>query len=130
MMAYELRISYWSLDVCSSDHLCGITLLLSLTVAIEDDDQHGDRLLYFRAGGFFCESCGRKDGPHDQTYRRRAEPSRCRFAERRFDQDRKSTRLNSRSLMRISYAVFCLKKTIEEQQITHKTTITKKMKHI
>src|SRR3546814_2078477 len=25
-------------------------------------------------------------------------------------QDRKSTRLNSRSLMRISYAVFCLKK--------------------
>src|SRR3546814_14640198 len=85
MMAYELRISYWSLDVCSSDHLCGITLLLSLTVAIEDDDQHGDRLLYFRAGGFFCESCGRKDGPHDQTYRRRAEPSRCRFAERRFD---------------------------------------------
>src|SRR3546814_2201464 len=110
MMAYELRISYWSLDVCSSDHLCGITLLLSLTVAIEDDDQHGDRLLYFRAGGFFCESCGRKDGPHDQTYRRRAEPSRCRFAERRFDHatpdlrtivayrhqlDRKSTRMNS-----------------------------------
>src|SRR3546814_4161262 len=111
MMAYELRISYWSLDVCSSGELCGSTLLLSLTVAIEDDDQHGDRLLYFRAGGFFCESCGRKDGPHDQTYRRRAEPSRCRFAER---SEEHTSELQS--LMRISYAVFCLKKKKQKKK--------------
>src|SRR3546814_3654759 len=32
--------------------------------------------------------------------------------------DRKSTRLNSRSLMRISYAVFCLKK--KKKQINNK----------
>src|SRR3546814_7556050 len=31
-------------------------------------------------------------------------------------QDRKSTRLNSRSLMRLSYAVFCLKKEIMEHR--------------
>src|SRR3546814_7703441 len=29
--------------------------------------------------------------------------------------DRKSTRLNSKSLMRISYAVFCLKKKIQQR---------------
>src|SRR3546814_1660915 len=34
--------------------------------------------------------------------------------------DRKSTRLNSKSLMRISYAVFCLKKK-KKQQIIHMT---------
>src|SRR3546814_5863014 len=31
------------------------------------------------------------------------------------DVDRKSTRLNSRSLMRISYAVFCLKKKTQDK---------------
>src|SRR3546814_9011219 len=32
-------------------------------------------------------------------------------------EDRKSTRLNSKSLMRISYAVFCLKKKTNETNI-------------
>src|SRR3546814_9346716 len=38
-------------------------------------------------------------------------------------QDRKSTRLNSQSLMRISYAVFCLKK---KNIIKYQTHTTKK----
>src|SRR3546814_10273064 len=38
-------------------------------------------------------------------------------ASQRFDEsDRKSTRLNSKSLMRISYAVFCLKKKKQKTQ--------------
>src|SRR3546814_4354808 len=37
--------------------------------------------------------------------------------------DRKSTRLNSRSLMRISYAVFCLKKKKNTTQINQLTSV-------
>src|SRR3546814_2925322 len=36
--------------------------------------------------------------------------------------DRKSTRLNSKSLMRISYAVFCLKKKKTSEQTQHLLT--------
>src|SRR3546814_7607376 len=36
---------------------------------------------------------------------------------RKIDRDRKSTRLNSSPLMRISYAVFCLKKKKSNKQI-------------
>src|SRR3546814_2471597 len=35
--------------------------------------------------------------------------------------DRKSTSLNSRSLMRISYAIFCLKKKKNTKQTRHQT---------
>src|SRR3546814_6618707 len=38
--------------------------------------------------------------------------------------DRKSTRLNSSSLMRISYAVFCLKKKKNNKNISINTTIS------
>src|SRR3546814_2574447 len=38
--------------------------------------------------------------------------------------DRKSTRLNLQSLMRISYAVFCLKKKTDNNHIQHQNTST------
>src|SRR3546814_5272004 len=99
--AYEMRISDWSSDVCSSD--------------LAAPDESRDRTAV-------------ADGRPDRRARRRpaaaAHPRRAETAGHRFRiprrqcagqvrgaaGDRKSTRLNSQSLMRISYAVFCLKK--------------------
>src|SRR3546814_1694556 len=44
---------------------------------------------------------------------------RARLGKRVGGEDRKSKRLNSRSLMRISYAVFCLKKKTKQHKINH-----------
>src|SRR6266511_6014593 len=60
-------------------------------------------------------------GPARGARRRRA---RARRARRRGDRDRKSTRLNS-SHVKISYAVFCLKKKKKTKQTYH----TKKKKN-
>src|SRR3546814_1370195 len=44
--------------------------------------------------------------------------------------DRKSTRLNSRSLIRISYAVFCLKKKKKTNQSTYHTILHQFINHL
>src|SRR3546814_1850192 len=80
--AYEMRISDWSSDVCSSDLTCAATA----------SDAY----------------CWRRAANTAAAAQARSRTDACRAARSRTD--RKSTRLNQ-SLMRISYAVFCLKKT-------------------
>src|SRR3546814_5036676 len=94
-----MRISDWSSDVCSSD-LAGAThFLISPFGAVELGNAIRFTERYARRLG----STSRRTRDFDT---RAAEaPAGWRMAT-----DRKSTRLNSRSLMRISYAVFCLKK--------------------
>src|SRR3546814_6591274 len=101
-----MRISDWSSDVCSSDLF-----------------DAADRLHQPRA----CPESAAVDHPC-RAGRADAGAARARLEDapehrgggacqgpRPGAQDRKSTRLNSRSLMRISYAVFCLKKTSENR---------------
>src|SRR3546814_8901137 len=99
--AYEMRISDWSSDVCSSD------------LGRRDDLQRAPRRRPGRQHRLLDRRALRPPGPHE---RGRLGGRRVRFrgvgaapGGSRLP-DRKSTRLNSRSLMRISYAVFCLKK--------------------
>src|SRR3546814_2174183 len=97
--AYEMRISDWSSDVCSSDlarQLCRQWARRRRSVVDrQPDDRAGDRRAArrFRAGDrsgraavAWAADAGRRPG------------------------DRKSTRPELQSLMRISYDVFCLKK--------------------
>src|SRR3546814_4524518 len=58
-------------------------------------------------GGYFCPCHG---SHYDTAARIRKGPAPKNLEVPPYDLDRKSTRLNSKSLMRISYAVFCLKK--------------------
>src|SRR3546814_2297967 len=90
--AYEMRISDWSSDVCSSD------LDRSARVAV-------------------AIGCARRDGGAARPARRRgtlraAQARDRRLADRRVGAPRRSEEHTSelQSLMRISYAVFCLKK--------------------
>src|SRR3546814_7961223 len=99
--AYEMRISDWSSDVCSSDlgvAVAGVLLRKDFG-AWDGDDAYGatlvgeqcgglDRKLHFRAGG------------DDHRFRCRLRPPQHRSEEHTSE---------LQSLMRISYAVFCLK---------------------
>src|SRR3546814_1905409 len=84
-----MRISDWSSDVCSSD--------LQLSAATHCLSENPIRAR--------CSPrLRRRKGPRPFMLEIRRSTSRQR------ERDRKSTRLNSQSLMRISYAVFCLNK--------------------
>src|SRR3546814_4799884 len=96
-----MRISDWSSDVCSSD-------LLRLAGAFHDPGDVAELAAHF----LHHRARGAAHGFH----RHRAEQVGDQAADQQADdhhvvgQDRKSTRLKLQSLMRISYAVFCLKK--------------------
>src|SRR3546814_3279712 len=98
--AYEMRISDWSSDVCSSD--------LAVDHQCADDDRH-------------CRAAGNPERQrrHEGGLRRRVVGGlRCRDA---FDRSEEHTS-ELQSLMRISYAVFCLQKKIKHTQTTHYST--------
>src|SRR3546814_6177094 len=119
--AYEMRISDWSSDVCSSD------------LAAHQDQRHDDRgslvIDVVRLGGQqlrgegdqhrIAVGSGGAEG-HQRVHIRRAAQEGGKALDREpptrpehhaaCQQDRKSTRLNSQSLMRISYAGLCLTK--------------------
>src|SRR3546814_6629503 len=119
--AYEMRISDWSSDVCSSDlHFASHHVHPFL------DAEHG------RLGGI-----GR-DADHQPVDQVRAAPDDVHMAERdriegsginagachNFPQNRSEEHTSElQSLMRISYAVFCLKKKIKNRQQTFKSQI-------
>src|SRR3546814_4440242 len=124
--AYELRISDWSSDVCSSDLDDAVGLVVH-------HQEHHVRLLLGRRqdlGDVQEEAAvaahrhrlapGRRDG--------RADAVRQAHADRRTDRVDAVLRIvrseehtsELQSLMRISYAVFCLKK----QKTTHTSTTT------
>src|SRR3546814_10867829 len=110
--AYEMRISDWSSDVCSSDlqcrwqarapspslPVCAISSLGKPSVEIE-------RLQPLPLVIKFWGQVFERRGEHNCLYGALlVQRNLC------FVADRKSTRLELQSLMRISYAVFCLKK--------------------
>src|SRR3546814_7309490 len=117
--AYEMRISDWSSDVCSSD-------LLALV------DRPGDR----HSGFWYQEAaqCRRRSGFGGQELQAVDEGRRGRRAEDAGRSEEHTSELQS--LMRISYAVFCLKKKTKKKpkhdkiEQTQKTTviITKQQK--
>src|SRR3546814_5126497 len=102
--AYEMRISDWSSDVCSSD------LPASSSFS-------GARLLpasrrHSRSTASSSPSRGSPSIPRTTPHVRRAQPPESRWPGSRERKHHRSEEHTSelQSLMRISYAVFCLKK--------------------
>src|SRR3546814_8823390 len=125
--AYDMRISDWSSDVCSSD--LGCSLFASVLPAQRDADQPRPRTQHrrdvdARRAALSCERLGLR--PYRADARQAARPARPRarpsIAFRvdgarsgddggwRADRSEENTS-ELQSLMRISSAVFCLKKT-------------------
>src|SRR3546814_5620351 len=96
--AYEIRISDWSSDVCSSD-LTAQALLPAASAAATRNARYivrrPARIRRLRGRGTWWTSVGRMEG-------------RCDFRCRHRRSEEHTSELQS--LMRISYAVFCLKK--------------------
>src|SRR3546814_1071295 len=138
-----MRISDWSSDVCSSDLIVQDLCLTSQRSeqAHRDDQRHhelhqtnpdiaqsgieGQGAAFFRLG----------EEEADIRHRRGEVPS-AKTAQQRKDEKYQIRRVRSeehtselQSLMRISYAVFCLKKK-KTTQIPHITTYTNKEKNI
>src|SRR3546814_1597618 len=103
--AYEMRISDWSSDVCSSD--------LDAGEQGHEDACERDRAGHRRAGiGPVAgdRPCGGVDDGERHACSRRDDPGRWppdRLGDARSEEHTSELQ----SLMRISYAVFCLKKT-------------------
>src|SRR3546814_10218425 len=95
--AYEMRISDWSPDVCSSD----LSVPASFANRPVSLRVYPDRFLVVAEGQVICEHQRiidrSHDGPGHTVYRSEEHTSELQ------------------SLMRISYAVFCLKKKKYEQ---------------
>src|SRR3546814_3093642 len=100
-----MRISDWSSDVCSSDlHALGVADL-AIPLRLGHADHGGVAVLVTGA------AIGRRDErPLEQRVAVPQAQHDLALAPGEPLQDRKSTRLKLQSLMRISYAVFCLKK--------------------
>src|SRR3546814_4219182 len=132
-----MRISDWSSDVCSSDLWAGLGVPISpfdvhkAPFHIAGSDAAGvvyavgRRVKRWKVGDEVIVHCNQDDGddeecnggdPMNSPSQRiwgyeTPDGSFAQFARVQSRQlDRKSTRLNSSPLMRISYAVFCLKK--------------------
>src|SRR3546814_8555837 len=99
--AYEMRISDWSSDVCSSD--------LPPRRQEQHRRSHGDRQRAFvPSGGVDGAEAGRADQAGDRAFRPRRGPARGRLGR----SEEHTSELQS--LMRIASAVFCLTKTKEQ----------------
>src|SRR3546814_9390114 len=118
--AYEMRISDWSSDVCSSD--------LSATGDPADSTPSCPLSRSFKAFIAVC-SHGEWPGSPGTTgkFRPALPPGRSLRASRSVPNARLEEHTSElQSLMRISYAVFCLKKTTNSKHIQqHHTTRTK-----
>src|SRR3546814_1375636 len=120
-----MRISDWSSDVCSSDLAANVVrdlpkeALAFLQTPAERFDKPVEPLapLDLRGALVVVRQRWRNGQPEPdeqgQRFRRDTEIAL---------QDRKSTRLKLQSLMRISYAVFCLKKKNINHRLTKITT--------
>src|SRR3546814_10302302 len=100
--AYEMRISDWSSDVCSSDLLSALKLT-----------ELGDAVACVHAGRHrvakACLECQAGRAEHRHT-RHRFDPCRDNNVLRAGHDRSEEHTSELQSLMRISYAVFCLKK--------------------
>src|SRR3546814_5725194 len=108
-----MRISDWSSDVCSSDlrdHRCHLPFPALFSELIMQNADHAGTSLAQISILLLTIAVPRLSFDRD----RRLAFSNIAMSVARSTADRKSTRL-IQSLMRISYAVFCLKKKIERQ---------------
>src|SRR3546814_5286733 len=96
--AYELRISDWSSDVCSSDLVEGCPRALQCL----------QRRLETATGGDV--EGGEQQGAGERRIRRQAEQRGCGRSRAGCPGRSEEHTSELQSLMRISYAVFCLKK--------------------
>src|SRR3546814_7772079 len=139
--AYEMRISDWSSDVCSSDLDC---LEREIAAAGGRNRTDADELLRGRSHG--CPQTGRKQhlqgGPHRKRQYPRGGGKASRRQRRNIGQGHRSARGEMKwrdvaerfdgmrgrseehtselqSLMRISYAVFCLNTKPTNHNTTH-----------
>src|SRR3546814_4633059 len=104
--AYEMRISDWSSDVCSSDLFVAIAARESVR-AEADQDSAGPELQHARLDDDPCRAHGedhREDGNGVTEGNGDKRPHRS---------EEHTSELQS--LMRTSYAVFCLKKKNKQQ---------------
>src|SRR3546814_1585190 len=114
--AYELRISYWSSDVCSSDLAVGKAwrhLLVEEARPLGCGDRGAAGALGAEVELQACHGKGAVAAGRLGQQRQRRETARQRQREgQKGENQRRSEEHTSelQSLMRISYAVFCLKK--------------------
>src|SRR3546814_3287626 len=100
-----MRISDWSSDVCSSD-------AVNLRI-VDPAVEPGDDLflvVLFQIAGSKDVTCSLYLFDQNVPGTVFGQCPAVRHGQHSYAKDRKSTRLNFQSLMRISYAVFCLKK--------------------
>src|SRR3546814_2055134 len=100
--AYEMRISDWSSDVCSSDLKC-LSQILKIFIR-ELWDRDGQSYLRLRGLSPRRQGCQTGRRPLAGLIEWECYPRRCQTAR----SEEHTSELQS--LMRISYAVFCLKK--------------------
>src|SRR3546814_4885727 len=124
--AYEMRISDWSSDVCSSDLDRPGLLGLRPLGLVEDRPEHGALRHGCNRRERGCLGGGRHqrddtEDPHHRHQRRAERPGRYPRSEEHTSE--------LQSLMRISYAVFCLKKKKNTTQTLrpHEYTITERI---
>src|SRR3546814_3342670 len=121
--AYEMRISDWSSDVCSSDlhahhhHVGELALFVRHVAQVLRgdpdlaDDLGGGKVAVETLGGGGTELAVER-AAHLRGHAQRAAP--LVGDEHRFRSEEHTSELQS--LMRISYAVFCLKKKIQQRK--------------
>src|SRR3546814_4345294 len=107
--AYEMRISDWSSDVCSSDLCRGAARDLSRSPDRRDLALHRGAGCIFAPGRAACRSQAPLAG------------SATKLRIGRLSKRSEEHTSELQSLMRISYAVFCLKKKNTKTQIRNKT---------
>src|SRR3546814_5860978 len=114
MTAYELRISDWSSDVCSSD-LLPVQRRRLADIRGQRSRQRQARLRSARPG----DGRVRDHEPRDRRGGNRhiVRVAACRAAPTHARSEEHTSELQS--LMRISYAVFCLKKKKKKIHLTH-----------
>src|SRR3546814_9624657 len=135
--AYEMRISDWSSDVCSSDLQAVLARIAREDVAETRRDDAADTEVGERPHRMFARRAAAEIAIGDQNPRiatgRPVEDEILAFAslfvEAQFAKRSEEHTSELQSLMRISYAVFCLKKkiTLKTQQL-HKVMYTHKRK--
>src|SRR3546814_6707380 len=127
-----MRISDWSSDVCSSD-LSGRACAAHHASPWRADGLHADRI---RQEPTFPTGCAARQKPGAGQLHRRYNADRCagsgprsnavcgaRFGEEPSSYGRSEEHTSElQSLMRISYAVFCLKKKKNKQTKQHNLT--------
>src|SRR3546814_10413240 len=129
--AYEMRISDWSSDVCSSDLLCvdfpGLCVEALWCWRREVRDGTGpfarDRArhrihAWCVAADGSCRTCAIDDQVAEGNEISGGTDARCGVCRRNVDRSEEHTS-ELQSLMRISYAVFCLKKKQNDILLEH-----------